>query len=591
MDLLQSESVRQTVLTLCDILGSSQSKRNKITRSEACPILRLTPPTTSDSQDANCEILIASLEAEDSEDTTGSDQTPYAVVSSLHSVKVTFTGLPNLSERFSATFPPVLGDLCRLVSQLIKVTGVKQLRIQVDPSTAERIPQSSVQPKLLDNVSIRHFLSSAFVFCHLLRVPGETRLESLLDLKAGDALVTIGDQPQCSMRVAVSSCLNGEDEAVNEELEHCIAESSKRSAPVYLCILFNEIRTCEWYLKTRKEVECQRKRLPNHDVTRVQVKSDSGLKIRVILFDFQQGECYQDTGALPAEQVLSEFSDDQFLRAAVSKCEQLAQEHSFQLECFTVPCRNTAHMLQAAAEVAQEAQKQSAEAASPAHTPGALHFLAATGDASKLAQLLEADPSVLQDPHKSFPHRTALLCAAAASVADFSQGSEAHAECFEILISRGADPQAADSRKHSVWHCAVLSNNIPLLNTLLANHRADINSADGSCMTPLLLAVEEENAPVAEMLLDNGANSQLTDKAGQSALTMAVSAGNLELVKTVLKHEPEILRDSGAEKYASIYWSAWKQGYQDICLHLLHTKFGLTEHSISEAEKLNCLIS
>uniref|UniRef100_A0A1I8G760 Ras-associating domain-containing protein n=1 Tax=Macrostomum lignano TaxID=282301 RepID=A0A1I8G760_9PLAT len=351
MDPLQSESIRQTVLTRCDILGSSQSTRKKITRPvKACPVLRLTPSTTSDSQDAICEIVIASLEAEDSEDTTGSDQTPYAVVSSLHSVKVTFTGLPNLSERFSATFPPVLSDLCRLVSQLIKVTGVQQLRIQVDPSTAERILQSSVQPQLLDDVSIRHFLSSAFVFCHLLRVPGETRLESLLNLKAGDALVTIGDQPQCSMRVAVTSCLNGEDEAVNEELEHCIAESSKRSAPVYLCILFNEIRTCEWYLRTRKEVECQRKRLPNHDVTRVQVKSKSGLKIRIILFDFQQEGRYQDTGALPAEQVLSEFSDDQFLRAAVSKCEQLAQEHSFQLECFTVPCRNTAHMLQAAAE-------------------------------------------------------------------------------------------------------------------------------------------------------------------------------------------------------------------------------------------------
>ena len=73
----------------------------------------------------------------------------------------------------------------------------------------------------------------------------------------------------------------------------------------------------------------------------------------------------------------------------------------------------------------------------------------------------------------------------------------------------------------------------------LARYSDDINQIDEYGFTPLIEAAIADNIPISKLLLNAGANPNLTDVTGGTALQWAVENSNLELCTLLLEHHAD----------------------------------------------------
>uniref|UniRef100_A0A8C3UEQ8 Ankyrin repeat and death domain containing 1B n=1 Tax=Catharus ustulatus TaxID=91951 RepID=A0A8C3UEQ8_CATUS len=91
-------------------------------------------------------------------------------------------------------------------------------------------------------------------------------------------------------------------------------------------------------------------------------------------------------------------------------------------------------------------------------------------------------------------------------------------------------------QKNSPLHLAIISNNLPVVKSLLdANH--DINSLNHRQETPLHLAADLGNVELVEVLLKSGCNLKTTDKHGKTALATASRSHHALIVDMIIKAE------------------------------------------------------
>ncbi|CAM9138380.1 unnamed protein product [Ectocarpus sp. 8 AP-2014] len=72
-------------------------------------------------------------------------------------------------------------------------------------------------------------------------------------------------------------------------------------------------------------------------------------------------------------------------------------------------------------------------------------------------------------------------------------------------------------------HYAVLSGSLRMV-AILVNHRAFVDCTDSSKNTPLMIACEEEDHDIAELLLDRGASTMTQDARGNKPIHFAVKS-------------------------------------------------------------------
>jgi uncharacterized protein len=105
------------------------------------------------------------------------------------------------------------------------------------------------------------------------------------------------------------------------------------------------------------------------------------------------------------------------------------------------------------------------------------------------------------------------------------------------LLAAGADAKAADSRGNTPFSAAMFNGHFEVAQTLL-KAGADPNAAFTAGITPLMGASSICNVEAIRFLVKAGAKvdkvSQL-EYGGQTALTTAVSTGQLECVKELLE--------------------------------------------------------
>lgn len=90
----------------------------------------------------------------------------------------------------------------------------------------------------------------------------------------------------------------------------------------------------------------------------------------------------------------------------------------------------------------------------------------------------------------------------------------------KMLLKHGVNPMIKTRDGESVLHLAViyLRNNFNIINYLIKIKRVDINEIDNEGNTPLIIAFEMYNLEAAEILLDNGADPNIKNNDGKSAL-------------------------------------------------------------------------
>nr|XP_002739394.1 PREDICTED: ankyrin-3-like [Saccoglossus kowalevskii] len=114
-----------------------------------------------------------------------------------------------------------------------------------------------------------------------------------------------------------------------------------------------------------------------------------------------------------------------------------------------------------------------------------------------------------------------------------------NAECLELLLQFGADPDAHDSRGLTALHIACQDGNVGFVQRLL-KYNADIDAKSANPSkensTPLRYAVLEDEKEITELLLLSGADPNEPDGRSNTPLHHAATQGNIEMAKLLLKY-------------------------------------------------------
>jgi len=173
-----------------------------------------------------------------------------------------------------------------------------------------------------------------------------------------------------------------------------------------------------------------------------------------------------------------------------------------------------------------------------------------TGDASRVAQMIEADPGLLNAPDESgLRPFTAALYSRQDAIAQLllDKGAQldicaaAMAGAAERIVTLLASDRAlAVSYSHDGWtplHLAAFFGHDSCASILLANG-ADVHARSRNAMqnTPLHAAAAGRRLGVITMLLAHGADVNARQQAGWTALHAAAQNGDVEIVKVLLAH-------------------------------------------------------
>ena len=142
----------------------------------------------------------------------------------------------------------------------------------------------------------------------------------------------------------------------------------------------------------------------------------------------------------------------------------------------------------------------------------ALHHLATFRDAGEASDDEDDDDGPAEEPVES---------------AGEARGVEAQGRLLDLLLSKGADLNAADAAGRTVLHAAAEAQNVPMLRLLLAA-AADVGALDLEGNTALHVAAEAANVLASVLLVEAGADAALANAAGHSAQSLeAARAGKL----------------------------------------------------------------
>ena len=105
-----------------------------------------------------------------------------------------------------------------------------------------------------------------------------------------------------------------------------------------------------------------------------------------------------------------------------------------------------------------------------------------------------------------------------------------------FLANRNRSVNLADIEKRTPLILAAYNGHTPVVEFLLSKG-ADVNAADGSGQTALMHTCKRSFNETAAVLLKNGADANIrTRKAGTSALMIAAVLGNVDLLRMLLDH-------------------------------------------------------
>ncbi|XP_053331042.1 ankyrin repeat domain-containing protein 35 isoform X2 [Spea bombifrons] len=130
-----------------------------------------------------------------------------------------------------------------------------------------------------------------------------------------------------------------------------------------------------------------------------------------------------------------------------------------------------------------------------------------------------------------------------------------HPDCVKILLQRGAHEDSIDFRSQTPLHCAASSGCVSSTSLLCDAEDTILDAADDDGRTPLMIAAQRNHPMVCSLLLDRGAQIDLTEREKKTALILACEKGNLQAAETLVSKgadpRPKDNRGCDALAYAS----------------------------------------
>jgi ankyrin repeat protein/tetratricopeptide (TPR) repeat protein len=156
-----------------------------------------------------------------------------------------------------------------------------------------------------------------------------------------------------------------------------------------------------------------------------------------------------------------------------------------------------------------------------------LHRAAWNGQLVVARFLLENGANV--DQPSGTERKTALVLAAA----------QGHKSMVELLLARGASPNAKEEYGNMALHEAAAKGFVTVVEVLLAN-KAELESRNNSGETPLHRAASAGQAGIAETLLKRGANANAARNNGDTPLHLAAERGDVRTIDVLLKNKADV---------------------------------------------------
>jgi ankyrin repeat protein len=155
-------------------------------------------------------------------------------------------------------------------------------------------------------------------------------------------------------------------------------------------------------------------------------------------------------------------------------------------------------------------------------TDGTIFEAAESGDIRKLEAYIKADPSLLEAYSKD--GWTALHLAA----------HYGHVDAARALLLNGANTEtrSRNEMKNTPIHAAVAGNRTMMVELLL-EHGAEIDVQQHGGWTALHGAAQHGNAEMVELLLEFGANADVASDDGKTAIDIARDAGHDEVAEQI----------------------------------------------------------
>jgi ankyrin repeat protein len=155
-------------------------------------------------------------------------------------------------------------------------------------------------------------------------------------------------------------------------------------------------------------------------------------------------------------------------------------------------------------------------------------------------------------------------------------------DIVEILLGRGADiegPTAVGAGKLHPLHIVASDPRGADLARLLIGRGAQLEARDGAGRTPLIVAVDADNASVAEVLLKAGADPNSPDTLhGSSPLVWAAAGGRLEVARLLLERGVDVNRKSPPDGFTPLHVAV---GHHRIQIVPLLVRYGADVNAVN----------
>ncbi|XP_046582590.1 putative ankyrin repeat protein RF_0381 [Haliotis rubra] len=164
-----------------------------------------------------------------------------------------------------------------------------------------------------------------------------------------------------------------------------------------------------------------------------------------------------------------------------------------------------------------------------------LHLAIRGGNIKIVKYILTQDVVVIDS--KGFEDMTPVLLAA----------DVGNIEVFDILVNKGADLSVVDKDGESILHLAIRERNVKMVNYILTQDMADIDSKGSKDMTPVLLEAYMGNIEVFDILVNKGANLSVVNEDGDNVLHLAIRGENVKMVNYILTQDIVDINSKGFE--------------------------------------------